>query len=53
MPHQPIPDKPITPREWQPDPKVIITHDDLCARAWECENDKRTLYRNPRNVLWN
>ena len=36
-PRQSIPDIPITPREWQPDPEVVITHDDLCARAWECE----------------
>ena len=37
---QPIPDIPITPREWQPDPKAVITHDDLSARAWECEYDE-------------
>ena len=36
-PHKPIPDIPITPREWRPDPEVVITHDDLYARAWECE----------------
>ena len=39
-PHQPIPDTPVTPREWHPEPEVIIEHDDLCARAWECEYDK-------------
>ena len=39
-PRQPIPDTPITPREWQPDSEVIIKHDDLYARAWECECDK-------------
>ena len=39
-PRQPIPDTPVTPREWQPDPEVIIKHDDLYARAWECEYDK-------------
>ena len=39
-PHQPIPDTSVTPREWQSDPEVIIKHDDLYARAWECENDK-------------
>ena len=38
--HQPIPDTPVTPREWQPDPEVIIKHDDLYARSWECEYDK-------------
>ena len=39
-PRQPIPDTPVTPREWQPDQEVIIKHDDLYARAWECEYDK-------------
>ena len=39
-PRQPIPDIPITPRNWQPDPEVVITHDDLYARAWECEYDE-------------
>ena len=39
-PHQPIPDTPVTPRKWQPDPEVIIKHDDLYARAWEREYDK-------------
>ena len=39
-PRQPIPDIPVTPREWQPDPEIIIKHDDLLARAWECEYDK-------------
>ena len=38
-PRQPIPDIPITPREWQPDPAALIKHDDLYARAWECEYD--------------
>ena len=28
-PHQPIPDLPITPREWQPDPEVVNKHDDF------------------------
>ena len=39
-PRQPIPDTPVTPREWQPDPEVIIKHDDSYARAWEWEYDK-------------
>ena len=34
---RPIPDTPVTPREWKPDPEVIIKHDDLYARAWEFE----------------
>ena len=32
-PRQPIPYIPVTPREWQPDPEVIIKRDDLYARA--------------------
>ena len=36
-PRQPISDTPTTQREWQPDPEVVITHDDLYTRAWECE----------------
>ena len=39
-PRQLISDIPVTQREWQPDPEVVITHDDLYARAWECENDE-------------
>ena len=39
-PRQPLPDVPVTQREWQPDPEVAITHDDLYARAWECEYDE-------------
>ena len=39
-PRQPISDIPVTPRERQPDPEVTIKHDDLYARAWECEYDE-------------
>ena len=39
-PRQSIPETPVTPREWQPDAEVIIKHDDLYARLWECEHDK-------------
>ena len=39
-PRQPITDIPITPRKWQPDPEVVIKHDDLFARAWECKYDE-------------
>ena len=39
-PRQPTPDLLVTPREWQPGPEVVITHDDLYARAWECEYDE-------------
>ena len=39
-PRQPISDIPVTQCKWQPDPEVVITHDDLYARAWECEYDE-------------
>ena len=39
-PRQPLSDIPVTQREWQPDPEVVITHDDLYARALECEYDE-------------
>ena len=39
-PRQHITDVQTTPREWQPDPEFIIKHDDLYARAWECEYDR-------------
>ena len=50
-PRQPIPDTPVTPREWQPDPEVIIKHDDLYARAWECEYDKPKFDSNRDNMV--
>ena len=37
---QPPPDIIITTQEWKPDPEVIPKHDDLYARAWECEYEK-------------
>ena len=49
-PGQLIPDTPVTPREWQPDPEVIIGHDDLYARAWECEYDK-PIFESDRDNL--
>ena len=39
-PRQPIQEIPVTQREWQSDPEVVITHDDLYAGAWECEYDE-------------
>ena len=39
-PRQLPPDLAVTQREWQPDLEIVITHDDLYARAWECEYDK-------------
>jgi len=50
-PRQPIPDIPVTPREWQPDPEVIIKHDDLYARAWECEYDKPIFDSDSDNLV--
>ena len=50
-PRQPIPDIPVTPREWQPDPEIIIKHDDLYARAWECEYDKSIFDSDSDNVV--
>ena len=35
-----IPDIPITPHEWKPDPETIDKHDNLYARAWECGYEK-------------
>ena len=49
-PQQPIPDISVTPREWQPDPEVIIKHDDSYARAWECEYDT-PIFDNDRDNL--
>ena len=50
-PRQPIPDIPVTPTEWQPDPEVIIKHDDLYARAWECEYDKPIFDSDRDNLV--
>ena len=50
-PRQPIPDIPVTPREWQTDPEIIIKHDDLYARAWECEYDKSIFDSDSDNVM--
>ena len=47
---QPISDIPVAQREWQPDRKVVITHDDLYARAWECEYDE-PIFDNDYNNL--
>ena len=50
-PRQPIPNTPVTPREWQPDPEVIIKHDDLYARAWESEYDKPIFDSDRDNMV--
>ena len=39
-PRQPPDDIRITPLEWKPNPEVSLKHDDLYARAWECEYEK-------------
>ena len=49
-PRQPIPNIPITPREWQPDPEAVTKHDDLYARAWECEYDEPILDSDYKNL---
>ena len=36
-PREPPADIRITPQEWKLEPEVSIKHDDLYARAWECE----------------
>ena len=50
-PRQPITETPVTAREWQPDPEAIIKHDDLYARAWECQYDKRIFDSNYNNLV--
>ena len=50
-PRQPKPDIPITPRRWQPDPDVIIKHDDLYAKALECEYDKPVFDSDYKNLV--
>ena len=47
---QQLPDMPVTQREWQPDPEVVITHDDLYARAWECEYDEPIFNSDYNNL---
>ena len=43
-------DIPVKQREWQPDPEVVITHDVLYARAWECEYDEPILDSDYNNL---
>ena len=49
-PRQPIPDIPITPREGQSDSEVVLKHDDLYARAWECEYDESIFDSDYNNL---
>ena len=39
-PRQPVTGVQITPQEWKSDPEVSIKHDDLYARAWECDYER-------------
>ena len=50
-PRQTTPDIQITPREWQPYPAVIIRHDALHARAWECEFEKPIFDGDYNNLI--
>ena len=50
-PRQTIPDIQITPSDWKPDPEVIIKHDDLYVRAWECEEEKPTFDNDYNNLV--
>ena len=49
-PHQPLLDIQVTQREWQPNPEVVLTHDDFYARAWECEHDEPKFDSNHNNL---
>ena len=49
-PRQPLSDIPVTQHERQPDPEVVITHDNLYARAWECENDEPIFDSDYKNL---
>ena len=50
-PRQLIPDISLTPREGQPDPEVVIKHDDFYARAWVCEYDKAIFVSDRDNMI--
>ena len=49
-PRQPPPNVPVTQREWQPDPEVVIVHDDLYARAWDCKYDEPIFDSDHNNL---
>ena len=49
-PRQSISDIPVTPCEWRPDPEVVITYDDLYARAWEYEYDQPVFDSDYNNL---
>ena len=39
-PRQPPADITVKPQEYKSDPEVSLNHDDLYARAWECDNEQ-------------
>ena len=49
-PRHPLSDIPVTQREWQPDPEVVVNHDNLYARAWECEYHEPTFDSDYNNL---
>ena len=57
-PKKPLPDVQKTPQERKCDPEVIIKHDELYARAWECDyertifgpNDHKTAQIDPPEI---
>ena len=49
-PRQPPPDIRIMSKEWKPDPEVSLKHDDLFARAWECEYEKPIFDAENKNA---
>ena len=50
-PQKPLPDIRITPQEWKPDPEVSLKHDDLYARAWECQYERPTFDAENDSVM--
>ena len=50
-PRQPPADIRITPQEWKPDPEVRLKHDDLYARAWECEYEQLIFDAESKNAV--
>ena len=49
-PRQPIPDTPVTPREWQPDPDLIIKHDDFINFSYTANSVILILPLKPREL---
>ena len=49
-PRQPPADIRITPQEGKPDAEVSLKHDDLYARAWECDYEQPVFDAEINNV---